>query len=57
MPGNARRYGRTEKFRTPNSEFIIELSGSETMTIQDVIERVDELAPNQYTEEQKKRWL
>ena len=27
------------------------------MTITQVIERVDELAPNQYTGEQKKRWL
>lgn len=27
------------------------------MTIQDVIERVDELCPNQYSEEQKTRWL
>ena len=27
------------------------------MTIGDVINRVDELAPNQYSEEQKIRWL
>lgn len=27
------------------------------MTIQEVIERVDELAPNQYSEEQKMHWL
>jgi len=27
------------------------------MTIQEVIERVDELCPNQYSEEQKTRWL
>ena len=27
------------------------------MTVQDVIARVDELAPNQYSDEQKTRWL
>lgn len=27
------------------------------MTIQEIIERVDDLCPNQYSEEQKTRWL